>query len=87
MATLKIDIDDDIAREVEESALRERKSVSEWIKDRIKGSSALAAMEARAAANGYPPGWLALYGSLADEESFVAPARSAARALQPFDGN
>ena len=58
MATLTIDLEDDIARHVEDSARREYKSVSEWVKDRVKPeadrAAALAAIEARAVARGYP---------------------------------
>jgi hypothetical protein len=85
MATITIDLDDDLARHVEESARREHKSVSEWVKERVQPQAdravILAAMEARALANGYPPGWLTLYGSLADDESFVVPARSSIRSM------
>jgi hypothetical protein len=83
MATITIDLDDELARHVEDAARREHKSVSEWIKERVRpqGDRAgiLAAMEARALANGYPPGWITLYGSLADDNSLVAPARSGTR--------
>ena len=78
MATITIDLDDDLVRHVEESARREHKSVSDWIRERVRPeadrAAILAALEARALAGGYPPGWLALYGSLADDESFTAPA-------------
>src|SRR5258706_15682382 len=70
MAMLTIDLEDEIARHVEESARREHKSVSDWVKERLKPendpAAALAAMESRAIANGYPPGWLTLFGSLAE---------------------
>jgi len=36
MATLTIQVEDDLARHVEEAARREHKSVSEWVKDRVK---------------------------------------------------
>jgi len=36
MATLTIHVDDDLARHVEEAARREHKSVSEWVKERVK---------------------------------------------------
>jgi hypothetical protein len=89
MTTITIDLDDDLARHVEESARREKKSVSDWVKERVKseavGTAALAALEARALANGYPPGWITAYGSLADDESFVAPPRSASRAVTGLD--
>jgi len=42
-------------------------------------------MEARALANGYPPGWITLYGSLADDESLIAPARGACRSMTELD--
>ncbi len=81
MATITIDLDDDLARHIEESARREHKSVSEWVKEKVQPQAnraeILAAMEARAVANGYPPGWITLYGSLADDDGFVAPARGA----------
>src|SRR5437763_1067041 len=68
MATITIELDDHLARHVEESARREHKSVSEWIKERLKAPAdcavVLAAMEARAVANGYPPGWSTLYATL-----------------------
>jgi ribbon-helix-helix CopG family protein len=89
MATLTINVDDDLARRIEESARREHMSVSDWIKARIKAGAdrpaALAAMEARAVANGYPPGWLTLFGSLADDQIFAAPARNGTRVIEPLD--
>jgi hypothetical protein len=33
-------------------------------------------METEAEANGYPPGWLKLFGSI-DDDTFAAPARTA----------
>jgi hypothetical protein len=87
MTTLIIDVEDDLARHVEESARREHKSISEWIKERVTPeadrAATLAAMEACAVANGYPPGWLALFGSLADDETFAAPSRGAPRPVVP----
>jgi hypothetical protein len=86
MATLTIQLEDDLARHVEESARRDHKSVSEWVKERVEPeadrAAALAAMEARAVANGYPPGWLALFGSLADDDTFAAPSRAATRPVE-----
>ena len=88
MSTLTISLDDSLARRIEESAKREQKSVSDWISERIRlDAERMAALESGAAANGYPPGWLALYGSLADDESFTAPARTRSSPLQPLDGN
>jgi hypothetical protein len=80
MVTLKIDVDDKLARHIEDCARRERKSISEWISERVQPETeralALASMEARARANGYPTNWLSLFGSLADDETFAAPART-----------
>lgn len=89
MTTLTINLDDELARRVEESARREHKSVSEWVKERIKPdadhAAALAALEAQCLANGYPPNWLTLYGSLAGDESFVAPERTESRPVNSLD--
>ena len=89
MATFTIDLDDNLARYVEESARREHKSVSEWVKERVKPeadrAAILAALEAQAVANGYPAGWITLYGSLADDETFQAPARGASRPVTGLD--
>ncbi len=89
MATITIDLDDHLARHVEESARREHKSVSDWVKERVKPeadrAAILAALEARALANGYPPDWITLYGSLADDESFGASARSGIRPITGLD--
>jgi hypothetical protein len=81
MTTITIDLDDDLARQVEESARREHKSVSEWVRERMKAdfASRLSALEAVALKNGYPSDWTKLYASLADDESFVAPARGGTR--------
>lgn len=80
MVTLTIDLDDELAHYVQESARREQQSVSEWVKQRLTTetdrAAILLAMEARSKANGYPHDWLALYGSLADDESFLAPQRT-----------
>lgn len=89
MATLIIECDDELACHVEESARREHKTVSEWVKERVKPEgdrvAVLAAMERRALANGYPPAWMTLYGSLADDDSFVAPVRKNTRPTDALD--
>jgi hypothetical protein len=77
MATLTIQLEDDLARHVEESARRDRKSLSEWVKEPVEPEADRAA--ARAVANGYPPGWLALFASLADDDTFATPSRGASR--------
>ncbi len=91
MATLTIQLEDDLARQVEEFARREHKSVSEWFKDRVRTetdrAAALATMEARAVANGYPPGWLTLFGSLADDATFAAPPRSTPRPVERLNSD
>jgi hypothetical protein len=89
MATMKIDLDDDLARHIKESARREHKSVSEWVRERLQRhtdrAGILAAMEARALANGYPANWLTLYGSLADDDRFVAPSRGDSRSVSGLE--
>jgi len=91
MATLTIYLEDDLARYVEEAAQREHKSISAWVGERVKPGAdragILADMETRAVANGYPPGWLTLFGSLAGDENFVAPSRSPTRAVGDLDGD
>ena len=85
METLTINLSDETARRVKMSADREGKSISEWIEDRIvdpERETAMTAIAARAATNGYPAGWLELYGSLADIEGFAAPARSGVRLVE-----
>lgn len=89
MTTLTINLADDLARHVEESARREHKSISEWVGERVKpgadSAAALAALEAQCLASGYPPNWLSLYGSLANDESFVAPERTGSRTVSSLD--
>ena len=87
MATVTIELDDDLARHVEDSARRENKSIAEWIKDQLRPlpDQIFATVEARALANGYPPGWLKLFGSLADDDTFAAPARGRSRSVVSID--
>ena len=89
MATLTIELEDTLARYVEESAGRESKPVSAWVSERLRPDNGrndhLAEMETCAAANDYPPGWLQLFGSLADDASFDAPRRSATRPAPGLD--
>ena len=79
MSTMTIDLEDELARRVEESARREHKSVSEWLRERV---ALVAAMEAQAWASGYPPGWLSHFGSLAEDASFIAPERGGTRPME-----
>jgi Ribbon-helix-helix protein, copG family len=89
VTTLTIHLDDELARHVEESARREHKSISEWVGERVKpgadSAAALAALEAQSLASGYPPNWLSLYGSLANDEGFVAPERYGSRPVSTLD--
>ncbi|MBC8115312.1 MAG: hypothetical protein H7062_13095, partial [Candidatus Saccharimonas sp.] len=70
-----------VARFVEESARREHKSASEWVQEHMASEADRAkrcvALEGTGPANAYPSDWLALFGSLADDESFVTPSRTA----------
>jgi len=74
MSTLTLELDNTLARSLEESARREHKPVAAWARERLQ----LAAMENEAEANGYPPGWLKLFGSI-DDDSFAPPSRGATR--------
>lgn len=81
MTTITIRLEDDVVRFVEESARREHKSASEWVQEHVTSEADRAkhsaAIEEAASANAYSSDWLALFGSLADDESFVAPSRTA----------
>lgn len=87
MTTITIDLDDDLAKHVEEAARLEHKSVPEWVRERMKPDFArgLVALEAVALRNGYPPEWTTLYASLADDESFAAPARVGCRQVTSLE--
>ena len=87
MTTITIDLDDDLARQVEESARREHKSISEWVRERMKAdfASGFSALEAVAANNGYPRNWTTLYASLANDDSFAAPPRGGTRPVIDVD--
>lgn len=80
MSTLTLELDSNLARSLEESARREHKPVAAWACDRLR----LAAMETEAEANGYPLGWLKLFGSIEDE-TFTAPARGPSRTVPSLD--
>ena len=85
MTTITIRLEDDVVRFVEESTRREHKSASEWVQEHVTSEAnrakRSAATEEAASANGYSSDWLALFGSLADDESFVAPSRTASRSV------
>jgi hypothetical protein len=87
MSTITIELDDELARRVEESAQREKKSISEWVRERVLANvtNGLADLEAVALKNGYPPGWTTLYASLAGDENFTAPSRGNSRPVTALD--
>jgi hypothetical protein len=80
MSTLTLELDSTLAQSLEESARREHKPVAAWARERLR----IAAMETEAEANGYPPGWLKLFGSI-DDNTFTAPIRTAAKPAAPLD--
>ena len=80
MSTLTLELDPALAAALAHSAGREHKAVASWAKERLM----LAAMEDAAAANGYPAGWLKLFGSVSEMDGFEAPARGRVRAVEPL---
>jgi hypothetical protein len=79
-ATLTLDLDPVVAAALEESARREHKAVQRWAAERL----ALAAMEDATAANGYPAGWMKLFGAVDDADGFESPARGGVRPVEPM---
>jgi hypothetical protein len=82
MSTLTIELDNALASELEASAKRESKPVPVWAAERLRMA---AAMEATAAANGYPVGWLNLFGSISEDERFKAPERRSTPDVNGFE--
>lgn len=80
MSTLTLELDTYLARSLEESARLEQKPLAAWARERLR----IAAMEAKAEGNGYPPGWLRLFASIEDE-TFAAPSRSDARPVAALE--
>ncbi|MFO1485311.1 MAG: hypothetical protein U1F71_18265 [Verrucomicrobiaceae bacterium] len=80
MSTLTLELDSTLAHSLEESARREHKPVAAWARERLR----IAAMETEAEANGYPPGWLKLFGSI-DDDTFCAPARTTTKPAARLD--
>ncbi|OYW28193.1 MAG: hypothetical protein B7Z47_06015 [Chthoniobacter sp. 12-60-6] len=80
MSTLTLELDSALAHSLEESARREHKPVAAWARERLH----IAAMETEAEANGYPPGWLKLFGSI-DDDTFTAPDRTATKPTVSMD--
>jgi hypothetical protein len=79
MSTLTLELDNALAHSLEVSARREDKPVATWARERLY----LAAMETEAEINGYPPGWLKLFGSIEDD-TFFAPARNETVSVLPL---
>lgn len=82
MATLTIELDNALADEIANSARREKKTPNVWAAERLK----VAAMDEAACVNGYPPGWLKLFGAIPDSDHFEAPPRSECRDVD-LDGD
>ena len=80
MSTLTLELDSTLVRSMEESARREHKPLAAWAREHLR----IAVMETEAEANGYPTGWLKLFGSI-DDASFDSPARIATRDIESFD--
>ncbi|MBE2285846.1 MAG: hypothetical protein IAE77_20465 [Prosthecobacter sp.] len=80
MSTLTLELDSYLAHSLEESARLEHKPVAAWARERLR----IAAMETKAEANGYPPGWLRLFASIEDD-TFAAPSRSDAKPLAALE--
>ena len=80
MSTLTLELDSTLARSLEASARREHKPLAIWARERLR----IAAIETETEANGYPTGWLKLFGSI-DDDSFTAPSRSASSPVVSFD--
>lgn len=78
MTTLTLELDPALAAALERSAMREHKAVARWATERL----ALATMETTATANGYPPAWLKLFGSVEDADGVESPARGGVRAVE-----
>ena len=77
MSTLTIELDPGLAHCLEDVARREKKPVSIWAREQL----ARAALEETSEQNGYPDGWLKLFGSLSDDLTFEAPARGESRPM------
>lgn len=80
MSTLTLELDNALARSLEESARREHKPLAAWARDRLR----IAAMETEAEAKGYPSGWMRLFNSI-DDDTFSAPTRSATEPVASLD--
>ena len=89
MTNITIEVDDALARYIEDAARREHKSVSEWVRERVTREADrvafLAELEANARKNGYPPGWITVFGTLADDDTFSVPVRTDCRDISALD--
>jgi hypothetical protein len=86
MSTITLELEDEAVRLVELAARAENKPVPAWLREHIHREATralrLAALEAEARRNGYPPGWLDLFGSLAADVAFDAPLRTPPRPVE-----
>jgi hypothetical protein len=91
MSSITLELDDEAAKLVEMAAHAENKAVSIWLREHIRREATralrLAAMEVEARDNGYPPGWLDLFGSLADDPAFDAPLRTPTRCIEALEAD
>lgn len=89
MSTLTITLDDHAARLVEDAARAESKPIEDWLAEHVRleaaRSVAFSRLEADARAHGYPPGWSALFGSLAVDATFAAPPRGPSRPVSAHE--
>ncbi len=89
MSTITVELEDEAVKLVELAAHAENKPVPAWLREHIQREAArilrLAALDAQALRIGYPPGWLDLYGSLADDLTFDAPPRTPPRPVEALD--
>lgn len=91
MSTITLELEDEAVKLVELAARAENKPVPAWLREHIRQEATrtlrLAALEAEARHNGYPPDWLGLYGSLAADPAFDAPLRTPPRAVEALDAD
>jgi hypothetical protein len=91
MSTMMLELEDEALELVERAAHAENKPVPTWLREHIQREAEralrLAALEAEASRNGYPSGWLGLYGSLADDLAFDAPPRTPPRPVEALDAD
>jgi hypothetical protein len=80
MTTLTLELDSALIHEIEDFARKESKTPNEWVAEHLK-------LATTAAKNGYPTGWINLFGSIPDSDGFEAPTRTKCREIEPLDVN